>query len=87
GDALKLIPELQYNFDLVFIDAAKYEYPQYIKTLENKLESGALIIADNIFYKNKIFKRGVDMISSSSEIATPILLSPISNPRILIFLS
>jgi len=57
GDALKLIPELQYNFDLVFIDAAKYEYPQYIKTLENKLESGALIIADNIFYKNKIFKR------------------------------
>lgn len=57
GDALKLVPELQYNFDLVFIDAAKYEYPHYIKTIENKLESGALIIADNIFYKNKIFKR------------------------------
>lgn len=57
GNALKLIPELQCNFDLVFIDAAKYEYPRYIKTLENKLESGALIIADNIFYKNKIFKK------------------------------
>jgi len=55
GNALKLIPGLQYNFDLVFIDGAKYEYPKYIKTLENKLESGALIIADNIFYKNKIF--------------------------------
>ncbi|MFZ3106050.1 MAG: methyltransferase domain-containing protein [Candidatus Hydromicrobium sp.] len=57
GNALKLIPELQCNFDLVFIDAAKYEYPRYIKTLENKLDSGALIIADNIFYKNKIFKK------------------------------
>lgn len=56
GNALKLIPELQCNFDLVFIDAAKYEYPWYIKAVEAKLDFGALIIADNIFYKNKIFK-------------------------------
>jgi len=57
GNALKLIPELQCNFDLVFIDAAKYEYPLYIKEVENKLKSGAIIIADNIFYGDKIFKK------------------------------
>ncbi|MBA7576340.1 tRNA 5-hydroxyuridine methyltransferase [subsurface metagenome] len=57
GDALKLIPELQCDFDLVFIDAAKYEYPFYIKAVENKLKSGATVVADNIYYKNKIFKR------------------------------
>lgn len=57
GNALKLIPELQCNFDLVFIDAAKYEYPLYIKAVESKLMSGAIVVADNIFYGDKIFKK------------------------------
>jgi predicted O-methyltransferase YrrM len=56
GNALKIIPELKDRFDLVFIDGAKFEYLQYIKVLDNKLIPGALIIADNIFYSNKIFK-------------------------------
>jgi predicted O-methyltransferase YrrM len=56
GDALKIIPGLKCRFDFVFIDAAKYEYPCYIKAVENKLDSDALVIADNIFYGNKIFK-------------------------------
>ncbi len=56
GNALKIIPELKDRFDLVFIDGAKFEYPQYIKVLENKLRPGALIVADNIFYGYKIFK-------------------------------
>lgn len=59
GNALKLIPELQCNFDLVFIDAAKYEYPLYIKAVENKLKSGAIVVADNIFYGDKIFKKEI----------------------------
>jgi len=56
GSALKIIPELRDKFDLVFIDGAKFEYPRYIRALETKLKPGALIIADNIFYGNKIFK-------------------------------
>ena len=60
GNALNIIPALKGKFDLVFIDAAKYEYPLYIKTLKNKLRSEALIIADNIFYRNKIFKKVID---------------------------
>ena len=56
GNALKIIPELRGKFDLVFIDGAKFEYPRYIRALETKLKPGALIIADNIFYGNKIFK-------------------------------
>jgi len=59
GNALKLIPEIQCNFDLVFIDAAKYEYPLYIKAVENKLKSGAIVVADNIFYGDKIFKKEI----------------------------
>lgn len=56
GNALKIIPELKDRFDLVFIDGAKFEYLKYIKVLENKLRPGALIIADNIFYGDKIFR-------------------------------
>jgi len=59
GNALKIIPELRDRFDLVFIDGAKYEYPLYIKAIEDKLNDEALVIADNIFYKNKIFEEKI----------------------------
>jgi predicted O-methyltransferase YrrM len=56
GDALKIIPTLDRQFDFVFIDAAKYEYPEYIKSLMGgKLSKNAAVIADNIFYGDKIF--------------------------------
>jgi len=57
GNALKIIPELNCKFDFVFIDAAKYEYPNYLEILPEKLEKNALIVADNIFCSEKIFAR------------------------------
>ncbi len=50
GDALKVIPELGYNFDLLFLDAAKDQYLQYLKLSEevNIIKSDAIIIADNV---------------------------------------
>jgi caffeoyl-CoA O-methyltransferase len=59
GNALKIIPELNEKFDLVFIDGAKFEYPEYLRALDGRLRPGALIIADNIFYSDKIFKARV----------------------------
>jgi predicted O-methyltransferase YrrM len=55
GNAINLIPSLKLRYDLVFIDAAKYEYTAYIKQLMSKIKKGSIIIADNIFYKDKIF--------------------------------
>ncbi len=55
GNALEVIVDLDEKFDLVFIDAAKFEYPGYLEAILNKLNKGALIIADNIFYNGKIF--------------------------------
>ncbi len=60
GNALNIIPGLKGKFDLVFIDAAKYEYPLYLKAVESKLKTGAMIIADNIFYSGKIFKKEIN---------------------------
>ncbi|MCL4377484.1 MAG: methyltransferase domain-containing protein [Actinobacteria bacterium] len=56
GNALKIIPVIDEVFDLVFIDAAKLEYPLYIKSLTGKLSKNAVVIADNVFYNDKIFE-------------------------------
>jgi predicted O-methyltransferase YrrM len=45
GDALETIPKLKRKFDIVFIDATKSQYLQYLKKV--KLKKHALIIADN----------------------------------------
>jgi len=47
GDAIKIIPTLKGSFDLVFIDAEKTEYYQYLKLVEGKLHKGSVVVADN----------------------------------------
>jgi predicted O-methyltransferase YrrM len=47
GDALDVIPTLKCCFDFVFLDATKDEYYQYLKLVEDKLDKGAVIVADN----------------------------------------
>lgn len=42
-------------FDMVFIDGVKSQYMQYVMLLENnnKMTPGAVVIADNIYYRGK----------------------------------
>ena len=47
GDALEIIPKLTGKFDVVFIDAAKEEYYDYLKLIEKKLHKGSVVVADN----------------------------------------
>jgi predicted O-methyltransferase YrrM len=49
GKALDIIPILDRKFQLMFLDAAKREYLEYLKSAEKYcLEKGAVIIADNV---------------------------------------
>jgi predicted O-methyltransferase YrrM len=48
GDALELIPTIQEEFDMVFIDAAKNQYLDYLKLCENKLKKNGVVFADNV---------------------------------------
>lgn len=54
GSAIKIIPGLEYDFDLVFMDADKREYADYYKLLIDKLKSGAYIVADNTLWYGKV---------------------------------
>lgn len=54
GNALAIIPTLQMNFDLVFIDADKPNYPAYFDLLINKINPGGLILTDNVLWSGKV---------------------------------
>jgi predicted O-methyltransferase YrrM len=51
GDANALIGGLTGCFDFVFIDAAKGQYVNYLKALLPHLETGAVIVADNVLFR------------------------------------
>jgi predicted O-methyltransferase YrrM len=54
GNALEIIPELAGPFDLVFIDADKFNYDKYFDLVIDKVSSGGIIMADNVLWSGKI---------------------------------
>lgn len=56
GDAIKIIPQIleTVNFDLVFIDADKQNYPIYFDLLKDKMKAEGVIIADNVLWSGKV---------------------------------
>jgi len=57
GDAKNIIPSIDEEFDIVFIDADKESYPEYYDLIINKVRSGGIIIADNILWSGKILEK------------------------------
>jgi predicted O-methyltransferase YrrM len=51
GDAGVILPCLKMQFDLVFIDAAKGQYLDYLNKVMDKLTLGAVVIADNVLFR------------------------------------
>lgn len=54
GNALDIIGQLDYLFDLVFIDGEKREYPDYYRLVLPKLKKGGFLIADNVLWNGKV---------------------------------
>jgi predicted O-methyltransferase YrrM len=50
GNALDIIPKLNETWDLVFIDADKMFYNEYLRLIMPKLRQNGFILADNIFF-------------------------------------
>ena len=59
GDAKKIISTLNFEFDLVFIDADKSNYSRYFDLILPKLNSGGLIIADNVLWSGKVLLKSL----------------------------
>ena len=54
GNALKILPNIDYSFQLAFIDADKENYIKYFKLLFNKIDVGGYIVADNVLWSGKV---------------------------------
>ena len=54
GDAVEILPTLNYKYDMIFIDAAKGKYPFFLKESLRMLNSNGIIFADNILYKGYV---------------------------------
>ena len=59
GNALSIIPELQEKWDLVFIDADKTGYLAYYKLILPHVNSGGMVIADNVLFHGEVLEHPV----------------------------
>lgn len=60
GNAINIIPKLNFDFDLIFIDADKENYIKYFDLVFPKLNSGGLLITDNVLWSGKVLKKDLD---------------------------
>ena len=54
GKALDVMPRLEDTFDLLFIDAVKEEYKQYLDLGLQRLRTGGVVIVDNLLWGGKV---------------------------------
>ena len=60
GDAAKILPELSGPYDLIFLDAAKGQYPTYFPEIKRLLSSGGIFISDNVLFNGYVAKGAPD---------------------------
>ena len=56
SDALDIIPKLDMNFDLVFIDADKENYANYFHAIIDKMNREGVILSDNVLWSGKVLE-------------------------------
>lgn len=57
GNALDIIPTMEETFDIIFIDADKEHYPDYLELALGKLNPRGLIMADNTLWGGKVMRK------------------------------
>jgi predicted O-methyltransferase YrrM len=60
GDCKAIIPTLPDDFDLVFIDADKREYPAYLDLIYTHVRAGGFILADNTLWDGHVIDPAYD---------------------------
>ncbi|MBQ9103923.1 MAG: O-methyltransferase [Clostridia bacterium] len=50
GDAGEIVPMLNGEFDLIFLDGPKSHYPEYLPYIKNLLSKGGVLFTDNVLF-------------------------------------
>ena len=54
GDALDLIEEVAGDFDIVFVDVDKPDYPRVYAKAAGRIRPGGLLVADNVLWSGRV---------------------------------
>ncbi len=54
GDALELLSEQKQEFDIIFCDIDKEDYPRAFKLAVPRLRKGGLLVADNVLWSGRV---------------------------------
>jgi predicted O-methyltransferase YrrM len=54
GDALELLSEEKQEFDIIFNDVDKEDYPRVLHLVSNRLRKGGLFITDNVLWSARV---------------------------------
>ncbi len=60
GDALSILPTLPGPYQLVFVDADKAQYPDYLRVVMPQLAVGGILLADNTLWGGKVANLAAD---------------------------
>lgn len=56
GNAQEIIPQIEEEFDLVYLDADKLRYEYYFEQVLPKLKKGGLLITDNVLWDGTVLQ-------------------------------
>jgi predicted O-methyltransferase YrrM len=57
GDALELLSEQKQEFDIIFNDVDKEDYPRVLHLVKARLRRGGLFITDNVLWSGKVTQK------------------------------
>ena len=57
GDAIELLSEQKSQFDIVFNDIDKEDYPRVLKLVSPKLKKGGLFVTDNVLWSGRVVEK------------------------------
>ncbi|MFA0960980.1 O-methyltransferase [Roseivirga sp. BDSF3-8] len=67
GNALDIIPAIDEEWDLVFIDADKVNYANYFDLTVDNVRPGGFIIADNVLWSGKVLEKNRKKLDEDTE--------------------
>ncbi len=84
GDALEFLSEQKQEFDIIFNDVDKDDYPRVFRLILPRLRKGGLFVTDNVLWSGKVAQKNPDkttkailefnrLLYGSSELFTTIL--------------
>lgn len=82
GDAMSILPTLSGPFDLVFIDADKFNNAAYFDLIIDKVRPGGIILTDNVLWSGKVITKPGQKIDKDTQSILDFNAKIHSDPRV-----